>query len=92
MSFKIKIREGEVNLKSIDKLKEKLNSDKSFKELFINIKTLDEAIDLARQHGFDVDQIEVSEDEGLTDNILEAVAGGKGQKRNTVNTHNYYVE
>ena len=65
-------------MSDIEKLKKKLELDEDFKSLFINIKSLDEAIDLARQHGFDVNEEQISEADKLTDDILEAIAGGKG--------------
>ncbi|MDQ5984087.1 MAG: hypothetical protein RUMPE_01119 [Eubacteriales bacterium SKADARSKE-1] len=79
-------------MKDIEKLKKKLELDEGFKNLFLNVKDLEEAVDLARQYGFDVDESQVSADDNLTDDMLEAVAGGKKQKEDITNTHNYYVE
>lgn len=78
-------------MKDLERLKKKLELDKDFKDLFLNIKSLDEAVALAKQYGFDVDEAQISEDESLTDDILEAVAGGKNKERYITNTHNYYV-
>lgn len=75
-------------LGDIEKLKRKLELDEGFRNLFLNIKNLNEAVDLARQYGFDVNEEQVSADDKLTDDLLEAVAGGKGD---IVNTHNYYL-
>lgn len=79
-------------MNDLERLKKKLELDKDFKDLFLNIKNLDEAVALAKQYGFDVDEAQISEDESLTDDILEAVAGGKNEKRDITNTHNYYVD
>lgn len=60
------------------KFKEKLEDDEDFRYLFVNAFNLDEIVDIAREHGIDLDLDEIMEDPELSDQFLEAVAGGAG--------------
>ncbi len=69
-------------MNGVGKLKEKLKNDKSFKEKFKNVKSEKEAVELAKELGFKVSEEDILKDEELNEDMLEAVAGGKGDTRN----------
>lgn len=69
-------------MNGVGELKEKLKNDKSFKEKFKNVKSEKEAVELAKKLGFKVSEEDILKDEELNEDMLEAVAGGKGDTRN----------
>ena len=69
-------------MNGVGKLKEKLKNDKSFKEKFKDVKNEKEAVELAKKLGFKVSEEDILKDEELNEDMLEAVAGGKGDTRN----------
>ncbi len=69
-------------MNGVGKLKEKLKNDKSFKEKFKDVKSEKEAVELAKELGFKVSEEDILKDEELNEDMLEAVAGGKGDTRN----------
>lgn len=77
-------------MSSIEKLKQKIHSDKEFGKLFTNVYGLDEAIAIAKENGFDITEEDIANDEALTDELLEAVAGGKNKKDTTIVNDIYF--
>lgn len=65
-------------MKSLKEFKEKLQTDESFRNKFRGIKGSEEALALARKFGFEVSEENLKEDSNLSEDMLEAVAGGKG--------------
>ena len=63
-------------MKTIGDLKERLKKDKEFKRLFANKRDINELIKVARENGYDVCEKDLEEDEALSEDALEAVAGG----------------
>lgn len=59
------------------RFKEKMDGDENFRKLFTDAYNLDEIIDIARENGYDLDMDEIMDDAELSDQFLEAVAGGK---------------
>lgn len=66
----------------IEEFKRRLEDDLEFKELFINVDNLDEAVAIARENGYNLDMDSVINDRRLTDDMLEAVAGGSNKDSN----------
>ena len=79
-------------MKGIKALKARLNEDGEFKKKFCGLKDIDEMLDVARKEGYEVTMDEISCDQELTDDMLEAVAGGsrKDDKYNQIT--NVYIE
>lgn len=73
-------------------LKARLNEDAEFKKRFCGLKNIDEMLDVARKEGYRVTMDEVSCDQELTDDMLEAVAGGSRKKDKYNQTTNIYIE
>ena len=63
---------------NILKFKEKLEEDAEFRHLFVNAFNLDEIVDIAKENDIELDLDEIMEDPELSDQFLEAVAGGAG--------------
>lgn len=59
------------------KFKEKLEEDAEFRQLFVNAFNLDEIVDIARENDIELDLEEIMNDPELSDQFLEAVAGGR---------------
>lgn len=84
-------------MNGIKELKEKLKNDRSFKEKFKNVKSKKEAVKLVERLGFKVSEEELLKDEELNEDLLEGVAGGKGDTKNTTqfriddNVKNYNI-
>ena len=68
-------------MSGIKEFKEKLKNDKGFREKFKNIKNEQDAVKLAKRLGFEINEEEILKDEELNEDMLEAVAGGKGVTR-----------
>lgn len=79
-------------MKGIKELKARLNEDVEFKKKFCGLKDIDEMLDVARREGYEVTMDEISCDQELTDDMLEAIAGGsrKDDKYNQIT--NVYIE
>ena len=79
-------------MKGIKELKARLNEDVEFKKKFCGLKDIDEMLDVARKEGYEVTMDEISCDQELTDDMLEAIAGGsrKDDKYNRIT--NVYIE
>ncbi len=79
-------------MKGIKELKARLNEDVEFKKKFCGLKDIDEMLDVARKEGYEVTMDEISCDQELTDDMLEAIAGGsrKDDKYNQIT--NVYIE
>ncbi len=65
------------------KFKEKLEENEEFRHLFVNAFNLDEIVDIARENDIDLDLDEIMNDPELSDQFLEAVAGGKKAEDDT---------
>lgn len=76
LSEKMQVREV---MQGIKEFKKALKNDPNLKNKFYGIKNEQEAIDIAKQLGFDLDIEDAKEDEDLALDLLEAVAGGKGK-------------
>ena len=59
------------------KFKERMDEDEDFRKLFVDAFNLDEIVDIARENGYDLDMDEIMYDPELSDQFLEAVAGGR---------------
>ncbi len=79
-------------MKGIKELKAKLNEDVEFKKRFCGLKDIDEMLDLAIKEGYEVTMDEISCDQELTDDMLEAIAGGSRKKDKHNQTFNIYIE
>ncbi len=79
-------------MKGIKELKARLNEDVEFKKKFCGLKDIYEMLDVARKEGYEVTMDEISCDQELTDDMLEAIAGGsrKDDKYNQIT--NVYIE
>ena len=73
-------------MNGVRKLKEKLKNDKNslnlVRNIIKNVKSEKEAVELAKKLGFKVSEEDILKDEELNEDMLEAVAGGKGDTRN----------
>ncbi|MDQ5984085.1 MAG: hypothetical protein RUMPE_01117 [Eubacteriales bacterium SKADARSKE-1] len=72
-------------------LKDKLRTDENLKVKFRGIKNAQEAVNIARNLGFEVSLNDIENDTELSENVLEAVAGGKGGSKTENNTF-YHVD
>lgn len=77
-------------MKTIGDLKERLKKDKEFKRLFANKRDINELIKVARENGYDVSEKDLEQDEALSEDALEAVAGGSKKEDIKVNEHFIY--
>ena len=64
-------------MKSAKEFKERLEKDLEFKKKFENVKSQDEVIKIAKENGYDLTDCSKQEEEQLTEDLLENVAGGK---------------
>lgn len=83
-------KEGELVL-GFKELKEKLKTDEDLKAKFRGIKNAKEAVAIAQNLGFEVSEEDIANDSELSENVLEAVAGGKGGSIEENNTF-YHVD
>ena len=72
---------------NILKFKEKLEEDAEFRHLFVNAFNLDEIVDIARENDIELDLDEIMNDPELSDQFLEAVAGGGKKAEDDTYTH-----
>lgn len=56
--------------------KERLEEDESFREKIAGASNLDEVVDIAKECGCEIELDEILEDVELSDELLEAAAGG----------------
>lgn len=77
-------------MKNINDLKERLKTDPEFKRLFANKHNINDLIKVARENGYDVSEKDLEKDEVLSEDVLEAVAGGSKKEDIEVNEHNIY--
>lgn len=56
--------------------KEKLEESNDFKNIFASASNLDEIIELAKENGYDLSLEDITNDNELSDYLLDAVAGG----------------
>ena len=69
-------------MKGLKELKERLKNDRDFKNLFSGKIDVDEMAKLAKEHGYDVTVEEIQNDGSLSDDIMEAVSGGRSRNNN----------
>lgn len=72
-------------MKSVEDLKQRL-ADPEFVKLFANANSADDILKIAKEQGYDITLNDIENYE-ISDDMLEAVAGGKSGK--TIN--NYYI-
>ncbi|MBR1779298.1 MAG: Nif11-like leader peptide family RiPP precursor [Clostridia bacterium] len=65
-------------MKGINELKRDIQGNDEIRQAFINIKDKSEAVQIAKELGYEVTEQEVNLDDELNEDILEAVSGGKG--------------
>ncbi len=68
-------------MKKIEDLKKYLKNNPEIKKYFVNITNEKEAAKIAKKLGYEVSEIELKNDEELNEDMLEAVAGGKGNTK-----------
>ena len=68
-------------MKKIEDLKKDLKNNPEIKKYFVNITNEKEATKIAKKLGYEVSEIELKNDEELNEDMLEAVAGGKGNTK-----------
>lgn len=66
-------------MKSLRDLKEKLSYDEELRKKFSCISNEKQALKLANDLGYDITSNDLENDDELRDDLLEAVAGGKGK-------------
>ena len=64
-------------MKGINELKRDIQGNDEIRQAFINIKDKSEAVQIAKELGYEVTEQEVNLDDELNEDILEAVSGGK---------------
>lgn len=64
-------------MKGADEFKKRLATDPQFKDKFKGIQDADEAIKIAKENGYDLENCSSQEEQELTEDMLENVAGGK---------------
>ena len=64
-------------MKDIERLKKRLQDDSSFRNKFINVKDIDEALLLAENLGYKIKKEEIKNDAELNEDLMEAVSGGR---------------
>ena len=68
-------------MKKIEELKRDIKNDPEVKKYFINVKDEKDAAKIAKSLGYEVSEAELRNDEELNEDMLEAVAGGKGDTK-----------
>ncbi len=66
-------------MKSFKDLKEKLSYDEELRKKFSGINSEEQALKLANDLGYDITSDDLENDDELRDDLLEIVAGGKGE-------------
>ena len=69
---------GDENMKRVEELKTFLKNNEQIRNSFSGVKDIDEAISKAKSLGFEVSKDDIENDTELSENLLEAIAGGKG--------------
>lgn len=65
-------------MKNLENLKMDIKKNTEIKNCFANVKDEKEAAKIAKKLGYEVSETELKNDEELNEDMLEAVAGGKG--------------
>ena len=75
-------------------LKDKLKTDEELRNKFFRVKGTKEAIDIAKSLGFEISEDDIENDRELSDDLLEAVAGGEagkpGKGDTVINEYKFY--
>ncbi len=74
-------------MKSAKEFKERIKTDPEFKDKFKGIQDVNEAIRIAKENGYDLKNCSPQEEQELTEDMLENVAGGKNTTKTQVKTH-----
>ncbi len=74
-------------MSDIERIKKAVKSDESLRKSFYGIKNAEEAIEIAHANGFNISKEELARDQELSEGMLAAVAGGKGEKKETYIDH-----
>lgn len=74
----------------ISDLKVEIEKNKELKEKLYSAKSAEEAVKIANNLGYDITLADIENDGEISDYMLEAVAGGKGDT--TKNVKNYIVD
>lgn len=61
-----------------EEFKERMSFDGDFAEFFSDVESLDEIVKVAQEKGYEFTPEEL-QDDSISDDMLEAVAGGKGR-------------
>ncbi len=77
-------------MKSAKEFKERIKTDPEFKDKFKGIQDVNEAIRIAKENGYDLKNCSPQEEQELTEDMLENVAGGKNDVEITRDI--YYVD
>ena len=75
---------------SAKEFKERIKTDPEFKDKFKGIQDVNEAIRIAKENGYDLKNCSPQEEQELTEDMLENVAGGKNDVEITRDI--YYVD
>lgn len=67
-------------MSEIKKFQKRIRLDDSFKEKFKNVKNANDVVMIAKENGYDLTNCSKKEEEQLTEDMLENVAGGKAAK------------
>ncbi|MDQ5984086.1 MAG: hypothetical protein RUMPE_01118 [Eubacteriales bacterium SKADARSKE-1] len=74
-------------MNGIEEFKTFLKNNKEIKNEFCGVKNVKEAINLAKRSGFHLNEGDVKNDDELSSDLLDAIAGGgKTQRYQTANT------
>lgn len=68
-------------MKNLEDLKKDIKNNPEVKNHFANVKDEKEAAKVAQSLGYEVSEDELKNDEELNEDMLEAVAGGKGDTK-----------
>ena len=79
-------------MSDIEKIKKAVKSDESLRKSFYGIKNAEEAIEIAHANGFNISNKELANDQELSEDMLAAVAGGKGDSKKTVIDNSIHAE
>lgn len=77
-------------MNDLEKIKKAVKRDENLRKSFYGVKNADEAIKIAIANGFDISKEELARDQELSEDLLAAVAGGKGDKK-TIIDHSVHV-
>ncbi len=78
-------------MNDLEKIKKAVKCDENLRKSFYGVKNADEAIKIAIANGFDISKEELARDQELSEDLLAAVAGGKGGEKKTYIDHSVRV-